>query len=112
MDGVETFELPVPKFEDYELLYRYQQQTPASYVAVKPRLHAFAQDATVKFVPSQSPEYTAFVPLTLRDPNDDDGAPNDAESDAPPPQADGFIHCTGIDVWVTSEYEIKQAPAC
>lgn len=92
--------------DDYDKLYLYQVQTPATYGGAKPRLHAFARNATLKLVPEQWEKDSPFSILAIEDftNSDTDGS----QEIVPPTQEDGFMHCPCIDVLVTSRYEVKE----
>lgn len=90
--------------EEWEPLFQYQQQTPASYDDARPRIHAIASGATVKLVPKQWRWESVFQHLTIQN-FSDDGEDDSAEAAAPPPNPDdSLIHCHPIDIWVTSRY--------
>ncbi|EME43564.1 hypothetical protein DOTSEDRAFT_25490 [Dothistroma septosporum NZE10] len=102
----ELYNGETPRKVEYDPLYLYQQQTPASYSNAKPRLHAYAAGAVVKIVPRQWTFDGPLQALTIPDldSEDDDGLENTFEHAAPPPGADGFLHCPDVEVWVTSKY--------
>ncbi|KAK4622163.1 hypothetical protein CLAFUW4_06878 [Fulvia fulva] len=98
--------------EEWEPLFQYQQQTPASYDDARPRIHAIASGATVKLVPKQWRWESVFQHLTIQN-FSDDGEDDSAEAAAPPPNPDDtLIHCHPIDIWVTSsELYLYREPA-